>query len=757
MPLRGSQHTALVSDEAPYFETLSSLDDWADTQSTALDGVVQYRSRRHTGMFSRARGKLLVCHDYKGGYTESPTGLSYTFNFWCSCDIFVYFAHHRVTIPPSGWVTAAHRQGVKILGTLIFEGDGEEDCLRLLVGKPPGGTTGPPRFPPNASIPISPHYAILLARLARQRGFDGYLLNVECPLRGGVGQARALSAWIGLLERELRQHVGEHAQAIWYDSVIFTGQLRWQDRLNSLYLPFFLPSSALFTNYTWPPYYPSKTARYFKTLNPNHLKAPRKALNDIYAGVDVWGRGSHGGGGFGSYKAISHISPEYLGLSVALFGQAWTWETEQDKPGFTWESWWAYEHKLWLGPENADEVVEVPEPPEGQPNCPHGRFVPITSYFDRNPPPNPDDLPFFTSFSPGVGRAWFVKGKKVLETETGWTDVQKNCSIGDLVWPHPTLSWEHGERDDGLPRVTPSIDMVDAWLGGSSLRLDVSLPASTADDAYFRCVWLPIHSLSIASNGTYEAYLIYRSTPPDSVEFDIGLSVKSLGNTEQTFEIISLDTDSDLRGWTKLAIKFRVEPLSGPPISEMLCAVGLVVGFAAEDSTQAILCSISIGALSVYPWRSTQSKALPETHILWAHFEQTPSSTGNQTTESNALSGTLTWGPAISFPVIDKITIDSPEDQRPAWTSEIIPPSFLYFNVYMQKLPLDGGLPNADDAIFVGTTGLDGRANQFYLDPGCIPDEVKDGSHLRFLVQGVTDVGIVLPWERCAFVDVRVV
>ena len=28
------------------------------------------------------------------------------------------FSHHRVTIPPSGWISSAHRQGVKILGTL---------------------------------------------------------------------------------------------------------------------------------------------------------------------------------------------------------------------------------------------------------------------------------------------------------------------------------------------------------------------------------------------------------------------------------------------------------------------------------------------------------------------------------------------------------------------------------------------------------------------------------------------------------------
>jgi endo-beta-N-acetylglucosaminidase D len=35
-----------------------------------------------------------------------------------------------------------------------------------------------------------------------------------------------------------------------YDSVIFNGQVRWQDRLNSYNLPFFLPSTGFFTNYT---------------------------------------------------------------------------------------------------------------------------------------------------------------------------------------------------------------------------------------------------------------------------------------------------------------------------------------------------------------------------------------------------------------------------------------------------------------------------------------------------------------------------
>jgi mannosyl-glycoprotein endo-beta-N-acetylglucosaminidase len=56
----------------------------------------------------------------------------------------------------------------------------------------------------------------VLAELAYQRGFDGYLLNFECPLRGGVEQTRALSAWIALLDAELKIKVGPHAETIWY-------------------------------------------------------------------------------------------------------------------------------------------------------------------------------------------------------------------------------------------------------------------------------------------------------------------------------------------------------------------------------------------------------------------------------------------------------------------------------------------------------------------------------------------------------------
>lgn len=67
----------------------------------------------------------------------------------------------------------------------IFEGSASLDVLRLLVGQLPPSRTGPAKpMPADAelenSLPVSSHYARLLAELAQERGFDGYLLNIEC-------------------------------------------------------------------------------------------------------------------------------------------------------------------------------------------------------------------------------------------------------------------------------------------------------------------------------------------------------------------------------------------------------------------------------------------------------------------------------------------------------------------------------------------------------------------------------------------------
>ncbi|KAI0640580.1 glycosyl hydrolase family 85-domain-containing protein [Trametes meyenii] len=755
MPIAGINHSSWIGDDAPYFNTLADLDQWACKEafgSRTLRGVLPYTPRGATEGLSEAdnQGKLLVCHDYKGGYTESPTTPTYTFNFWSLCDTFIYFAHHRITVPPSGWSTAAHRNGVKMLGTIIFEhAESAKDCLHLIVGPPLQQPTGPARPRTQSSWTVSPHYARLLAELAYQRGFDGYLLNIETNLDGGMDQTRALTLWMAILEKELKRTVGEHAHVLWYDSVIVNGKLAWQDRLNSINLPFFIPSTGFFSNYTWPSHYPNVTAQYLLSLDGSISSQPKR-LQDLYIGVDVWGRGSHGGGGFGLYKALSHIDPQSLGLSVALFGQAWTWESEQDKPEWSWKAWWEYERKLWLGPAKQDEVVPVPawSPREYHPQCEHGRFVPIAEFFSRRPPPNPKDLPFFTAFSPGVGWSWFVRGIRVLHTDHGWTDVNKGTSIGDMVFPRPALAWDGMEREEALPEATPEISMDDAWLGGSSLTISFSVLGTDADDAFFRCMWVPIQSLSITPGKSYRMSAILKTTGR-ATDVDVGASIKSLvPNLGAEFDVMHVDTplsETSLPGgWTQVVVDFKL-PIQRP--TDILSAAGLVVGFACEDPSEAIDFAVHIGALSV--WANPAPKhTAPEPRITWAQIAPSP-----EDDDGKPFTGVLTWGVGMSLGPTPVIHLTSPEDTEPCWVIDDAHSGFLYFNVYAQAHTAEGVAVGPEKATFIGTTGLDGRENRFYVDPACLPPEVAGAKKARFYVQGVTDRGKVLEWEDCAFVD----
>jgi mannosyl-glycoprotein endo-beta-N-acetylglucosaminidase len=82
-----------------------------------------------------------VCHDIPKGLVEDvlendfTKSFAYRHNFWANIDVFIYFSHNRLTIPPMGWTNIAHEFGVKMLGTLCFEWDeGEKETVLMLDG-----------------------------------------------------------------------------------------------------------------------------------------------------------------------------------------------------------------------------------------------------------------------------------------------------------------------------------------------------------------------------------------------------------------------------------------------------------------------------------------------------------------------------------------------------------------------------------------------------------------------------------------------
>ncbi|XP_021197467.3 uncharacterized protein LOC110381450 isoform X1 [Helicoverpa armigera] len=249
--------------------------------------------------------KTLLCHDMANGYHDDSIieGTSqfdaYTFYNWAAIDIFCYFSHHLVTIPPVGWINVGHAHGVKVIGTIISEwAEGITFWDEVLASEAQYRTV-----------------ANALVAIAKTLKFDGYLLNVE----NKVNKPDMLLQFVRYLHRLVHEEL-PHGTLIWYDSVTVQGNLNWQNSLNDKNKVFFDACDGFFTNYSW---------------SVEDVKASAEQaggrLTDLFVGVDVWGRNFFGGGQFNTQSAIKVVHA--MGCSIALFAPAWTHEAlVADKP-----------------------------------------------------------------------------------------------------------------------------------------------------------------------------------------------------------------------------------------------------------------------------------------------------------------------------------------------------------------------------------------------------------------------------------------
>lgn len=252
------------------------------------------------------KSKVLVCHDMKGGYLDdrfvngSDNANAYRFYQWPLIDLFVYFSHHFVTIPPSTWINAAHKNGVQVLGTIITEEWAETGGIIDI-------------FENAQDLTLLDQIAKKLVDVAIQYQFDGWLINIESKLKPFA--TVRLVEFLNLLTQYTRQYI-PNGIVIWYDSVIHpSGELKWQNELNSLNKCFFDVCDGIFLNYTWKPE---------NLAHSRELALKNNRIYDVYVGIDVFGRGSFGGGGFKTYLAIEEIRKH--DLSIALFAPGWTYE-----------------------------------------------------------------------------------------------------------------------------------------------------------------------------------------------------------------------------------------------------------------------------------------------------------------------------------------------------------------------------------------------------------------------------------------------
>ncbi|XGW18321.1 hypothetical protein V3C99_002728 [Haemonchus contortus] len=152
---------------------ITELDSLWDWNQNMVESVVVKQLTNYRDKLAEGKPELMICHDMKGGYLEeeSDSGIiisegapnPYVFLNWWNIDIFCYFSHNFITIPPIGYINIAHQHGCLVLGTFITEWKGGAKlCDRILASEETVKRTV------DCLVSLAVHYK-----------FDGWLINIE--------------------------------------------------------------------------------------------------------------------------------------------------------------------------------------------------------------------------------------------------------------------------------------------------------------------------------------------------------------------------------------------------------------------------------------------------------------------------------------------------------------------------------------------------------------------------------------------------
>ena len=79
--------------------------------------------------------------------------------------------------------------------------------------------------------------------------------------------------------------------------------------------------------------------------------------------------------------------------------------------------------------------------------------------------------------------------------------------------------------EDEIPKALPCFYMDDAWNWGNAIQISISCPGSEEATAAHRALWLPIQSLHLISQRSYEAHAIYKPEHCHGQDFETGFAL----------------------------------------------------------------------------------------------------------------------------------------------------------------------------------------------------------------------------------------
>lgn len=127
-------------------------------------------------------------------------------------------------------------------------------------------------------------YIEALVVVTKNFGFDGWLLNIECTVDGH--QVPLLKQFVRQISTRIHEEI-PNGVVFWYDSVIETGKLLWQNEVNKENIDMYKGSDGILLNYGWTAAHLQRTVDILQN-DPNELAK-------VFVGIDVFGRGQLAG------------------------------------------------------------------------------------------------------------------------------------------------------------------------------------------------------------------------------------------------------------------------------------------------------------------------------------------------------------------------------------------------------------------------------------------------------------------------------
>ncbi len=472
---------------APFLLTLDEVARWTPDSALAeprnvssvplAERFVDARSQLDPRLPAKAR--VLVAPDGIDGLAnhldEQATFNLYTFTHWSSIDVLNWFggtADLNVSIPARPWVEAAHRNGVKVLGTVFF------------APKAWGGDIAKPaeflRRDEHGAFP----YARKLVEIAEYYRFDGWLVNQETDLGGADSPLALGEAFLAFMAYLVEQRP-EGMEIHWYDSMLPNGRVKWQNELNDKNGRFLQDgplrtADAMFLNYWWPD-------DMLETSLATATSLGRSPF-DVYLGADLWpGRVA---------QSIRRV-PDWLdalgddnggpAMSIALFANNYnfTYRGGDGQPAVSTfaddaEDVYAFYRSgdRLFGGEDGNPAIR--DPAGSWPGT--GSRIPARSVLTA--------LPFTTSFSTGHGK---MKAREGVATPGEWHDI----SAQDIL-----PSWQFAVI--GAPDTQVTFDFDRAYEKGNALRIDAAPRSGAAS--------VPLFKTSMEADAA-EVELVYALSP----------------------------------------------------------------------------------------------------------------------------------------------------------------------------------------------------------------------------------------------------